>query len=150
MWTNRCASSPSSVATKWAIAQRRVALALVFLAILLAAGRAWPFDASPPREHASLWQLLLADRLTLGFVRLALVAVALFVVASVPALIMGGRWLKTFGTSGLTADEAVDTTAALTRARLELAGVREELEAVKKERDQAVATGKTGSRSRDG
>jgi hypothetical protein len=139
VWTNRCASSPSSAARTSAIAQRRVALALVFLAILLAVSRAWPFDASPPREHASLWQLLLADRLTLGFVRLALVAAALFLVASVPALVMGGRWLKVVGISGLTADDASDVTTELAESRREVDRLRKELAAVRKNRAQLIA-----------
>jgi hypothetical protein len=74
------------------VLQLSVALALVAVAILLAAVRGWPFGASPPRMAAtkpSLWQLLLTDRVTLGFVRLALVLASVFVLASVPALIVG-------------------------------------------------------------
>ena len=67
------------------VVQLAFAAAAVFLAILLAAQRAWPFDASRPKLPAkpSLWQLLLSDHITLGFVRLAFVMLAVFVVASV-------------------------------------------------------------------
>jgi hypothetical protein len=79
-------------------------------AILLAAQRAWPFDASRPKLPArpSLWQLLLSDHVTLGFVRLAFVMVAVFIVASVPALVVGGRWLQGLGAAGFIADDAND------------------------------------------
>jgi hypothetical protein len=60
-------------------------------------------------------------------------------VASVPALIVEGRWLKGFGASGLTADDSADATAALVDSRSEFERVRKELEAVKKERDEALA-----------
>jgi hypothetical protein len=139
------------------ITQRRVAVALVSVAILLAVSRSWPFDAAPPRvktDEPSLWQFLLADRLTLGFVRLGLAMSALFVVASIPALIVGGRWLRGFGPSGLIADDAADAAAALARAQHELAEIREELEAVEKERDEARAALKAvkppGGNSGDG
>ncbi|HYZ75946.1 MAG TPA: hypothetical protein VE596_01105 [Gaiellaceae bacterium] len=67
------------------------------VSILLAAVRGSPFGASASRvaeTKPSLWQLLLTDRVTLGFVRLGLVLASVFVVASVPALIVGGRWLR--------------------------------------------------------
>jgi hypothetical protein len=86
------------------------AAAAVVLAILLATQSAWPFDASRPKlpTRPSLWQLLLSDHVTLGFVRLAFVMLAGFVIASVPALVSGGRWLKSFGAGGLIADDATD------------------------------------------
>src|SRR6266540_1136438 len=65
-------------------------LALLTLAVVLtlASSHHWPFvaglDASK-YEHPTLWQLLLADRLTLGSVRLALFALGLYVIVSVPA-----------------------------------------------------------------
>jgi hypothetical protein len=118
------------------------ALALVAVTISLASKGWWPFDTSSPslpRTKPSFWQLLLADRLTLGFVRLAVVMLAVFVIASVPALIAGGRWLKGFGTGGLTADDAALAVDVIADLRDELDRTTKELEAVKKERDDAVA-----------
>jgi hypothetical protein len=66
----------------------------------------WPFDSGMPSRDPSLWQLLLADRLTLGFVRLSLVLLALFVIGSIPALMTAGRWMKGVGSTGVTADDA--------------------------------------------
>ena len=71
--------------------------------------------------------------------RLGVVMLAVFVIASIPALITGGRWLKGFGTTGLTADDATDATEALDKAKQKLDSVTEELEAMKKERDEAIA-----------
>jgi hypothetical protein len=118
------------------------ALALVAVTILLAANGWWPFDTSPPelpKRRPSFWQFLLADRLTLGFVRLGVVMLALFVVASVPALIAGGRWLKGAGTSGLTADDAIGATEALVRMEEKLERTTNDLETLKRQRDSALA-----------
>ena len=117
------------------------AAAAVVLALLLAAQSAWPFDASRPKLPArpSLWQLLLSDHITLGFVRLAFVMLAIFVIASVPALVAGGRWLKSFGAGGLIADEAADLRSALDETKRELDRTTSELAAVTKERDRLVA-----------
>jgi hypothetical protein len=117
------------------------AAAAVVLAIFLAAQSAWPFDASRPRlpERPSLWQLLLSDHVTLGFVRLAFVMLAVFVIASVPALVVGGRWLKSFGAGGLIADEAADLRGALEATQRDLERKTRRLEAVTKERDETLA-----------
>jgi hypothetical protein len=117
------------------------AVTAVVVATLLAARSAWPFDASRPRLPArpSLWQLLLSDHVTLGFVRLAFVMLAVFVIASVPALVVGGRWLKGFGAGGVIADDAADLRSALEATQRELERTTRKLEAVKKERDKAVA-----------
>ena len=117
------------------------AAAAVVLAILLVAQSAWPFDASRPKLPArpSLWQLLLSDQLTLGFVRLAFVMLAFFVIASVPALVVGGRWLKSFGAGGLIADDAADLRGALQATQRDLERKTRRLEAVTKARDEAVA-----------
>jgi hypothetical protein len=74
-----------------------------------------------------------------GVRSLGLVIASAFVVASVPALIVGGRWLRGFGTSGLTADEAVDASASLSRLLAELDVTRAELRVVREERDAALA-----------
>jgi hypothetical protein len=122
-------------------AQLLTALALVAIAILLALNRWWPFNTSPPglpKDKPTFWQFLLSDHLTLGFVRLGVVMLAVFVIASVPALVTGGRWLKGFGTTGLTADDALDADKALGDAKKELDKATQELEAVKQERDDAI------------
>jgi hypothetical protein len=132
-------------AVRVGISERAVQLAsaaaAVVLAIFLAAQSAWPFDTSRPKLPArpSLWQLLLSDHVTLGFVRLAVVMLAAFVIASVPALVAGGRWLKSFGAEGLIADDAADLRSALEATERELERTTRDLEAVKKERDEARA-----------
>jgi hypothetical protein len=117
------------------------AAAAVVLATLLAAASAWPFDASAPKLPArpSLWQLLLSDHVTLGFVRLAFVMLAVFLIGSVPALVVGGRWLKSFGAGGFVADDAAGLRGALEAAEQKLERTTRDLEAAKKERDEAVA-----------
>jgi hypothetical protein len=120
--------------------QRVGAALIVLVAIIFALTNVWPFDASPPKLPAdpTIWQLMLSDETTLGFVRLGLVLLTVFVVASVPALIIGGRWLKGFGTTGLTADDAADASQALDDAKAKLDDTAQQLEAVKQERDEAL------------
>jgi hypothetical protein len=123
------------------VVQRVSAAIAVVLAIFLAAESAWPFDASRPKlpEKPSLWQLLLSDHVTLGFVRLAIVMLAVFVVASVPALVAGGRWLKSFGAGGLVADDGADLRRALEASERQVERTTRDLKAARKERDEAVA-----------
>jgi hypothetical protein len=123
------------------VVQVASAAAAVVLAVVLAARSVWPFDASRPRlpVRPSLWQFLLSDQVTLGFVRLAFVMLAIFVIASVPALVTGGRWLKSFGAGGLVADDAAGLHGALEVAEQQLERATRDLEAAKKERDEAVA-----------
>ena len=91
----------------------------------------WPFNSAAPPRDASLWQLLLADRMTLGFVRLSVVFLSLFVIASIPALLAARRWLRSIGSTGVSADEADpgDLLAAL-------AAVEERLGRLSAEREE--------------
>ena len=120
--------------------QWTAAVLIVVIAIFLAIANVWPFDNPSPQlgSDPSLWQLMLSDHITLGFVRFSLVLLAVFVVASVPALVVGGRWLKGFGTSGLTADDAADASKTLEEAKTKLDATAKELDAVTRERDEAI------------
>jgi hypothetical protein len=92
----------------------------------------WPFDARPPGGDASVWDFLLSDRLTLGFVRLSLVLLSLFVIASVPALFAAGRWLKGFA-GGVAADDSV-----VSHLQRDIEELRQQLLRVTAQRDQAL------------
>jgi hypothetical protein len=122
------------------IMQLASAGAAVVLAVFLAMQSAWPFDSSRPQlpVRPSLWQLLLSDHVTLGFVRLALVMLAVFVITSIPALVAGGRWLKGFGAGGLVADDAADLRDELDKTKRELDEVTRKLRAAREERDEAI------------
>ena len=93
----------------------------------------WPFDNAPPilpkDKPPSVAQFFLQDRLTLGFMRLAIVVLALFILASVPAHIVAGRWIRSFGREGLPVDEQQTGEALQT--------LWNRLEAVTRERDEA-------------
>jgi hypothetical protein len=100
--------------------QRLVALAVLGVVVWLAFDKShWPFKDEPQEvatmEDPSFWDYLLADRLTLGFVRLALVAFATFVLLSTVALVLAGRWMKGFSSSGMAADDAESASVALER-----------------------------------
>ncbi len=95
---------------------------------------------------------MFSDHVTLGFVRLGLALLALFVVASVPALIVGGRWIKAFGTGGLTADDAASANVELENAKKKLDDLALELDAAREERDRAIEMARRalGRRPSDG
>ena len=109
-----------------------VAVVAVVAASTVAATQHWVFAETLPvrKKDPSLAQLVLADRATVGFIRLAIVLLAVYVIASVPALVIAGRWSKGFSTTALTADDAVaaDTPGVV-------AGRRHQIEALTKERD---------------
>ena len=111
--------------------------------------QAWPFDTAAANVNRiaepSIWQYLLSDRYVLGFVRLALVALALYVVLSVPALVIAARWAKGIGSHGVAADEAEEATKTLEDYEEELSHVTQQLEAanaaiddISKQRDAAL------------
>ena len=84
------------------ISRRRAEIALLLVAgivILLARREAWPFNAELPigTPDSSVWSVLIRDRLTLGFVRLALLASALYVVGSIAVRSAHNQWLTKLG-----------------------------------------------------
>lgn len=119
--------------------RQQIGAAIVLVAtVAFAVWRIWPFDAKPIPfgSDPSLWQLILSDRITLGFLRLALIALGAFVATSVVALAIAGRWLKGFGTDGLTADDA-------DKAESSIADLEEQVEELTDERDEALEEAKT-------
>jgi hypothetical protein len=128
-----------------------LAAAAVVTAVVVAAWAAWwPFDASPKPlsayKNPSLWQMVFSDRLTLGFVRGGLAVLLLFVAVSVPALAVAGRWLRAFGTSGLTADDAQDARKTITELERQVEDLTEKLD---QSTDQALRLRQERDRLRD-
>jgi hypothetical protein len=124
--------------------------AFVGIALLgLAAWRVWwPFNTHPNPANSyrkpSIWQLLLSDRLTLGFARALILALAVYVAGSVVALMIARRWLRAFGTGGVSADDAESanrTIEAFKGMNQELANefarATAQIDRVTQERDQA-------------
>ena len=120
--TRRRAANNSALTRKRARGRQWIAAGLTLsFAVLAALLQWWPFDTKPPSlpvgKPPSLAQFFLQDRLTLGFVRLAIAFLTVFVVISIPALVVDGRWIKGFGTGGLPVDDPEGTADEL-RARL--------------------------------
>jgi hypothetical protein len=72
-------------------------------------------------------------------------ALVLYVAASVPALVAGGRWLRAFGISGLTADDAQDARKTIAALEAKLDDVTAKMNRaatqaarLQSERDQAI------------
>jgi hypothetical protein len=125
--------------------QLGAAAAALVVAGIFAYTEKWVFATTPTKLNEiakpSLAQLVLSDRATLGFVRFGIVLLALYAIASVPALIAGGRWLKGFGTSGLTADDALAEGADT------IANLKQVIEELKAQRDEAVEIAQRSLRS---
>lgn len=117
---------------------------LVAAAVLvLAATKFGPFDDPPPlSSNPGFFELLLRERYTLGLVRLGLAVLAAFVVVSVPALIIAGRWLKGFTKEGLTADDVAEAGNSLAELETQLKDVSAErdsfVEQAEELRDRAL------------
>lgn len=77
-----------------------------------------------------MWELIVADRWTLGFLRLAIVALGFFAAASAAALIASGRWIKALSTAGFESDDPREVDERFEQL---VARARE----FKEERDQA-------------
>lgn len=92
----------------------------VAAAVLLATLRLWPVPND--LRGGSWFELLLGDPILVGVLRLAVLVAALYFIASVPALVMDGRWVNGLGTGGITTDERrTRVSAALEQARREVA-----------------------------
>ena len=104
-----------------------LALAVV---VILALNRSGPFSWDPPAptKDAGFFEELLGERYTLGLVRIGLIMLALFIILSVPALIVAGRWLKGISKEGLTVDDAI-------AAEENIADLQRQLKEVTEERD---------------
>ncbi len=83
--------------------------ALILVAVMAVNGLG-PFKSPLPQltdgKEPSLWFFLLSDGLTVGFVRLGVITLALYVFIAIPVLVVAGRWPKGFGKDGLTIDDA--------------------------------------------
>jgi hypothetical protein len=120
--------------------QRAAAMVAVIATVILAMlANWWPFHSAPRAvqtyQDPSVWQFVLSDRTTLGFVRLAVVALALFVIASVPALVLAGRWLKGLSAGGISADDAEDASEVIGQLRGEVTRLSTDLRRVRRERE---------------
>ena len=79
-------------------------LAALVATIALACFGVWPVPKAVADD--GVLDMILDDRVLIGMIRLTLLVMALYAIASVPALIAGGRWVKGMGTSGIIADDA--------------------------------------------
>ncbi len=82
------------------------ALAAILVISMIAAAGWWVFRPPVDPKVDSFWKVFSSDRATMGFVRVAIIALCIYVLVSVAALVVGRRWLKTFNTDGLEVDPA--------------------------------------------
>lgn len=118
------------MATRARAGRLLIAAALLIAVAVIAWRRVWIFrEAIPlPSRNPAWWEAFLSDRATLGFLRLALIMLALYVIASVPALVLQGRWIRAVSTRGFEVD-GFESAAERVRAHLE---------ALRRERDRAL------------
>jgi hypothetical protein len=119
--------------------QEVAAAATLIAAFVIAGQEKWVFAKTLPvtrRGNPSFTQQIFSDRATIGFVRFAIVLLALYVIASVPALLVGGRWLRGLSRPSVAAGDAVADGAIV------IADLKSKLKTVQAERDLAKALAK--------
>lgn len=112
-------------------------LGAVMVAAALTTFELWPI---PRTVDGTFVEALFGDRAIVGLLRMTVVVAALYGIASVPALVVGGRWAKGVGTTGFVADERRrEVPAVVERIEGEVAGLRQELALVTRERDDLLS-----------
>jgi hypothetical protein len=100
------------------------ALAAFGLILGLAVGGAWPFNGRPTTESQvaspSVMQFLMGDRITLGVVRLLLLALSTFAILSLAAFLVRGRWLKGLSSKGWDVDERQETFESIDELKAQI------------------------------
>jgi len=142
----------------WLPSRRACEVVAAFAAVagviaLAAYGGWWPFDeslaAADSYDDPSIWQYLLSDATTLGFVRLGIIALVLFIIASVPALVIAGRWMKGLGTGGISTDDAASARHSIDELQRQIERRTTDLERVRRERDSAKDIARRGLEARE-
>jgi hypothetical protein len=84
------------------------AAAAIAVSAAVAAGAAtvWVFRRAGAQTSQSVWHQLFSDRATLGFVRAAVIMLAIYTIGSLAALLASGRWIRSIGRGGLETDSA--------------------------------------------
>jgi len=100
MFTGRLSKVPGRV---WQFVAAAVAVAA---ALVAGASAVWVFRPSSGQTSQSFWRQLFSDRATLGFVRAAVVMLAIYTIGSLAALLASGRWIRSIGRGGLETDSA--------------------------------------------
>jgi hypothetical protein len=110
-------------------------LAAVVAAATIVAAGLWPVPDSLDAER-SVVEAMLDDVVLVGLLRLAIVAAVFYFIASVPALVIGGRWAKGLGTTGIVADDAAVSGEAIARAKEQVAALEALNERLERERSE--------------
>jgi hypothetical protein len=124
------------------VLQEVAALATLIAAFVIGWEGKWVFAKTLPvtKKNPTFAQQIFSDRATIGFVRFAIVMLALYVIASVPALVVGGRWLrKGLSTTGATADDAIVDGAVV------IADLQGKVKKLQSQRDAAKTLADRGS-----
>jgi hypothetical protein len=123
------------------VLQEVAAVATLIAAFVVAWEGKWVFAKTLPitKKNPTFAQQIFSDRATIGFVRFGLVMLALYVIASVPALVVGGRWLRGFSTTGVTADDTVVDGAVV------IAELKGKVKKLQSQRDAAKTLADRGS-----
>ena len=84
----------------------RQLLAAAVAVVFAAAAGVWGVWVFRPagRDRSSFWPILFSDEASIGFVRAAVVMLAIYVIGSVAALLISGRWIRSLGRAGLDID----------------------------------------------
>ena len=107
--------------------------ALAAIGFGFADGLVWhrlPLDAKA--GDPSVWQILFGSPIVLGFVRVSIVALSIYLFASMVALATSGRWITRVGTVGMEVGET------LRKCDSEIHALQQTVMALRAERDAAL------------
>jgi hypothetical protein len=123
------------------VLQEIAALATVVAAFVIGWEGKWVFAKTLPvtKKNPTFAQQIFSDRATIGFVRFAIVVLALYVIASVPALVVGGRWLFGSRTRRAVADDVIADGAVV------IADLTNKVRKLQSERDAAQSLADEGA-----
>jgi len=125
------------------VLQEIAALATLVAAFVIASQDKWVFAKTLPvtKKNPTFAQQIFSDRATIGFVRFAIVMLALYVIASVPALVVGGRWLfASRATRAATDDAVADGAVVIADLQGKVRKLQSERDAAKTLADQNAAS----------
>ncbi|HYP22507.1 MAG TPA: hypothetical protein VEV43_02950 [Actinomycetota bacterium] len=97
--------------------------------------RWWPV---PQEVEGSFLDAVVQDPVMVGALRLTIFAGTLYALASIPALVVGGRWARSVGTAGFVADEA-QVPASVEEADRTIANLRVVVSRLLRERDELLS-----------
>jgi hypothetical protein len=115
------------------------AIGTVAAIVVMAAWHLAVFDEPPlhPASPPGVWDYFLGNRLVLGSVRLLLIGISVFLLASLVALGVAGRWASGLGKDGLRMDEIHDTEQRIKELEMTIDDLNRQIDNLREQKNSA-------------